>query len=59
MRISMDIHEDMRILCGISRDALWRALMAEARDVATYCEVTPIKLNLKIGKIVVKLLWRR
>jgi 2-polyprenyl-6-methoxyphenol hydroxylase-like FAD-dependent oxidoreductase len=46
---------DDEFCISISRDALWKALMAEAGDVVTYCEVTTIRHNLETGKAVVKL----
>jgi 2-polyprenyl-6-methoxyphenol hydroxylase-like FAD-dependent oxidoreductase len=46
---------DDEFCISISRDALWEALMAEAGDVVTYCEVTAIKHNPETGKAVVKL----
>ncbi|KAK9543834.1 hypothetical protein V6Z88_006702 [Aspergillus fumigatus] len=46
---------DDEFCISISRDALWKALMAEAGDVVTYREVTIIKHNLETGKAVVQL----
>jgi 2-polyprenyl-6-methoxyphenol hydroxylase-like FAD-dependent oxidoreductase len=46
---------DDEFCVSISRDALWKALMAEVGDVVTYREVTTIKHNPETGKAVVKL----
>jgi 2-polyprenyl-6-methoxyphenol hydroxylase-like FAD-dependent oxidoreductase len=53
-RIRTGRHDD-EFCVSISRDALWKALMAEVGDVVTYREVTTIRHNPETGKAIVKL----